>query len=160
MTHYVYELTNPVGNLPFYIGMTAWPKRRFRQHLAGKCVSTEGMISQLNQQGIKPEMRLLAEFRSRKEAHDYEHAIIAECARSKSPICNKGHGRVPHPNKRNHGAAWSDHERAHVLDLHKGGASFAVIARAMGRSSSSIRHILKPHVVDGSSSMIRSGNWI
>jgi predicted GIY-YIG superfamily endonuclease len=145
MKYYLYELVSPIDNNCFYIGITSSPRRRYRQHLAGQCPSTKGFISYLAERGLKPLHNPAAEFSSLKEAHDLEQALIKESIRSRTPLCNNRFGRVLHKSIPNHGAAWSDAEIAHVLELHRRGSGIDDIALAIGRSRSSIRWALRRH---------------
>jgi predicted GIY-YIG superfamily endonuclease len=143
MTHNVYELINPAIDRRFYIGHSGKPERRLREHLRYKCVSTGGMVFLLEQQGIKPVMRLVAEFPSKKEAHEWERKMIRDAKRAKEPLCNYGYGRVLHPNKRNHGAKVTDSDLKRADELNSLGMTLREIALDLRRSVSSVRHMLK-----------------
>lgn len=143
MRYYLYELLHPINKSCFYIGITGNPQRRFKEHLAGKCVSTKGFISGLSERGLRPLHIVASDFASLEEAHELEKALVRESIRSKTPLCNNRFGRVHHSSVFNHGAAWSDEERRHASDMHKSGASVAEIALALGRSRSSIRWALR-----------------
>ena len=152
MKYYLYVLISPVDNNCFYIGITNNPRRRFKQHLDGKCASTKGFISGLIERGLKPLHILVAEFEFREEAHDLERALIKESIQSKTPLCNNRYGRVRHASLSNHGAVWGDVESLRVSDMHKNGANVATIALVMGRSRSSIRWALRRlGLMDGAS---------
>jgi predicted GIY-YIG superfamily endonuclease len=143
MPYYLYELVSPIDNQCFYIGITGNPRRRFQQHLAGKCASTKGFISELSGRGLKPLHVPVFEFASLVQAHELEKTLVRESIRSKTPLCNNRFGRVHHSSMSNHGAAWGDDDRRRVSDMHRSGANAAEIALALGRSRSSIRWALR-----------------
>lgn len=143
MTAYVYELINPKSGTRFYIGMTEDPKRRLHEHLTGQCISTAGFIEDLHAHNIKAEIQILAECRSSQEAHELERSLILEERRKRAMICNTRRGWIPHSTIPNHGKKWDNHNRQRLYELLENGLSRKSIARALGRSISSIRHALR-----------------
>ena len=55
---WVYELVDPRTNRRAYIGCTANPELRLRQHLAGKCRTTGEWVQALKNSGLAPVMRI------------------------------------------------------------------------------------------------------
>jgi predicted GIY-YIG superfamily endonuclease len=143
MPFYVYELLNPADGRRFYIGMTSCPKKRFRQHLNGCSISTAGFIERLRAYNVKPEMRILAERSSSREALDLEKSLVHRARRLQIAICNTRRGWVAPSGKQNHGAGWTDHDRRRALDMHRRGMHLRVIARELRRSRGSIRGVLR-----------------
>lgn len=155
MPFYVYELLNSSDGSCFYIGMTGNPKQRLQEHIKGDCISTAGFVAELLRSHQKPEMRILHECPSQHEAHVLEKSLILHARKSKARVCNTRRGRVQHPNIRNHGASWREHDRQRALDMLWNGVPPNTVARQFGRSRGSIRGILRnfnaSHIQSGAS---------
>jgi hypothetical protein len=71
--HYVYEWVRPDYNVAFYVGKGS--KKRAWEHKGNKL--TKNIISYLNKNGMKHEVRILAHFVTTQAAFDFEIERIA-----------------------------------------------------------------------------------
>ncbi len=62
--------------------------------------------------------------------------------KSGAPLCNNALGRRDYGKKNNHGKPWNAEKKERAVSLYSDGKSLNQIAEIMGRSRSSIRHIL------------------